>query len=185
MPMSECAVSRRPRTACGSPAACRARSAARVDQTVSLVHVRGGTTVRISGYCTCPVAVNCKHVVAVVLEICNRLRQKEGLFRPAESAGPDTAAASQPAQLPAAVAEWIDRLGAAVGTPAKAQGASKLNQRELRFVLNPLDASAGNGAAAARMRAVKVRLRKDGGIIEEKRCDSNIASCRRCICRST
>ena len=145
------------------------------DQTVSLVHVRGGTTVRISGYCTCPVAVNCEHVVAVLLEHCNRSRQKEGLFPAAETAGPGTAAAAQPAQLPAAVAEWIDRLGAAVGMPAKAQGARKLNQRELRFVLNPRDASPGNGVAAARMRAVKVRLRKDGGIIEEKRCDSNIA----------
>ena len=117
------------------------------DQTVSLVPVRGGTGVRVSGYCTCPVAVNCKHVVAVLLEHCNRLRQKEGLFLAAQSDGQGTAAASQPAQLPAAVTEWIDRLGAAVAPVSKTQSGYKPNQRELRFVLNPRDALPGDGSA--------------------------------------
>ncbi len=153
------------------------------DQTVSLVPVRGGAGVRVSGYCTCPVAVNCKHVVAVLLEHWNRLKQQEGLFRAAqstpesaaESAGQGTSAASQPAQLPAAVAAWIDRLGAAVAPLAKAQGSHRPNQRELRFVLNHWGAPRGSGAAAW-VRPVSVRLKKDGGIFDEKRYDPGQAS---------
>ena len=145
------------------------------DQTVSLVHVRGGTGVRISGYCTCPMAINCKHVVAVLLEHCNRLRQKEGLFLAAQSDGQGTAAASQPAQLPAAVTEWIDRLGAAVAPVSKTQSEYKPNQRELRFVLNPRDALPGGGSAAPRIRAVTVRLKKNGSFFDERRYDLNVA----------
>ena len=38
------------------------------DQTVSIVPVRGSNRVRVVGYCTCPMRLNCKHVADTVLD---------------------------------------------------------------------------------------------------------------------
>ena len=144
--------------------------------TVTLVPRRGGTGVRIVGYCTCPVALNCKHVAAVLLEHCARLKEMAAAPPRAQSiAQAPATAVPQPWRLPAAVADWIDRLGAAVAPTAKAQIAYKPNQRELRFVLNHREALPGDGSAAALIRAVSVRLKKDGSIFDERRYDPNIA----------
>jgi superfamily II DNA or RNA helicase len=146
------------------------------NQTVSLVPVRGGTGVRVSGYCTCPVGINCKHVAAVLLEHCSRLKHVEAAS-PDPRADGHVAAAAQATRLSADVTAWIDRLGEAIAPTAKAQSEHTPNQRELRFVLNPRDAlPRGASAAAALIRAVSVRLKKDRSIFDERRCDPNIAS---------
>src|SRR5262245_53351840 len=131
------------------------------NQAVSLVPSRGGRGVRVIGYCTCPMGLNCKHVAAVLLEHCARLDKTE-----APPPDPQTAAlaGSEHMALPKAVADWIDRLGAAVAPPDTAPRTLKHNQRQLRFILNHADAPTSDAGAAAWIRPVSVRFKKDGAI---------------------
>jgi superfamily II DNA or RNA helicase len=149
-------------------------------QTVALVEKRGGHGVRIVGYCTCPVATNCKHVVAVLLERLSDLEEADtgsgpfgaGMPQPAADAGP------QPLALSTAVAGWLDRLAAAAPQAPAPAGieACKPNLRQLRFILNHRDAIRSSGSAAtAFIRSVSVRLRKDGAFHDEKLYDPNNA----------
>ena len=133
-------------------------------QTVSLVPKRGGHGVRIVGYCTCPMGHNCKHVAALLMEHLAALdetdeapRRREVLFRPLPPSRTRW-------RCPTTVAGWLDRVAAAAAPPA-VPGAEvyKPNQRQLRYILNHRDAVAGAGAAAALVRSVSVKLKKDGG----------------------
>ena len=156
-------------------------------QTISLIPRPDGNGLRIAGYCTCPVAINCKHVVALLLEHCSRLEEAGEELDPApvtDSAEvaapqqqPEQVAAGGPQQtaLSAAVAGWLDRLAAAATPPPVAPDgaayAPEPNQRQLLYVLNHHDALPGGSAALARVRPVSVRLKKDGGVGDEKRFD--------------
>ncbi|HEY1243278.1 MAG TPA: DEAD/DEAH box helicase [Hyphomicrobiaceae bacterium] len=161
-------------------------------QTISLVPQAGGKVVRITGYCTCPVGLNCKHVVAVLLEHPRRDKAESARNAAASTPGaggdgrglpqgpvqPQDATDASPQQmaLSPAVTRWLDRLAAAAsGHPPGAAPASKPNQRVLCYVLNDHQAPADGGEAPARVRAVSVRLTKDGGIAEEKHYDAENA----------
>jgi superfamily II DNA or RNA helicase len=155
-------------------------------QTISLIPQAGGKVVRITGYCTCPAGLNCKHVVAVLLEHGSRRDKAENARDAAASAPgagggagglsqgpaqPQGAAAASPQQmaLSPAVAGWLDRLAAAAsGNPAGAAQAAKANQRLLLYVLNQREAPADAGQAPVCVRAVSVKLKKDGSIAEGK-----------------
>jgi superfamily II DNA or RNA helicase len=158
-------------------------------QSVSLVPNRGATGIRVSGYCTCPIGLNCKHVAALLLEHCSRLEEMEDAVPDALRAhfgkgdhgsrrvGQAPAAAlPQQIALPAAVTAWVDRLGAAALPPGNAPERFKPNQRQLRYILNHHDALHSDRSAGAWLRPVSVKLRKDGGIYEERRYDPNNAS---------
>ena len=139
-------------------------------QTVSLVPVRGGHGVRIVGYCTCRMGRNCKHVAALLMEHLAALDETD-----AESAPPPPA--SVPVALSEKVAGWLDRVTSAAAPPVP-RGAEvfRSNQRQLRYILNHRAAPAGAGSEAALVRAVSVRLKKDGGFHDEKRYDPNNAT---------
>jgi superfamily II DNA or RNA helicase len=152
------------------------------DQTVSIVPTANGTGVRIVGYCTCPVRLNCKHVAALLLEHLANIGPKAApaagdaeVAAPAHgvqhATGPVPATAPQLA-LSTAVSSWLDRVGAAtpLPQPAAAAAAYKPNHRKLLFILNPRDTLAGT-APVALVRTVSVRLGKDGGFHDEKRYD--------------
>ena len=145
-------------------------------QTVSLVPKRGGHGVRIVGYCTCRMGRDCKHVAALLMEHLAALDETDaapdaGRAPPPAASVPDRMALSEK------VAGWLDRLTSAA-VPAVAPGAEvfKPNQRQLRYILNHRDAPAGGGAAAALVRAVSVKFKKDGGFHDEKRYDPNNAT---------
>src|SRR5690606_6955686 len=84
-------------------------------------------------------------------------------------AAPAIHPAGQQAGLSAAVAGWLDRVAQAVAPPGAGTPGSKPrpNQRHLYYVLDHSNAPTGDGAAA-RVRPVSVRLRKDGSVAEEK-----------------
>ena len=65
--------------------------------------IEAGRSVRLSGRCSCPVAVDCKHVAAVLLE--------------ALSSPPREIASADP--LGGSVAGWLDRLRRGSGNPAR------------------------------------------------------------------
>jgi superfamily II DNA or RNA helicase len=165
------------------------------NQTVSLVDKRGGLGLRIAGYCTCPMAMNCKHVAALLLEHLSNLTEAASApILTATIADPPTDATSlsagnapqsppavtapQPMGLSAAVAGWLDRVAAAAAPQPPEAGAEayKPNQRQLRYVLNHREAAHRRGPTAALVRPVSVRLRKDGSHYEEKRYDPNIVA---------
>src|SRR5262249_4329504 len=129
-----------------------------------------------------------QHVAALLLEHCSRLDDAKGGFPDAlrahgksddgqrrDGQAPAAALRKQTA-LPAAVAGRVDRLGGAAAPPSKAPERLKPNQRQLRYILNHHDALHIDGSAAAWLRPVSVRLRKDGCIYDERRYDPNSAS---------
>jgi superfamily II DNA or RNA helicase len=66
--------------------------------------IKQGPKVQLSGRCSCPVAYNCKHVAAVLLEAIEH--PPEGITAPDPLSGP--------------IANWLDRLRRAPGQPARA-----------------------------------------------------------------
>jgi superfamily II DNA or RNA helicase len=154
-------------------------------QTVSLVPKRGSAGMRVVGYCTCPVGLNCKHVAAVLLEHRKQLDEAEDAGEPAPVAVAGRApsqrqprqatapAGPQPMALSVALQGWLDRVAAAATASLTADRAARTpqpHQRQLLYVLNHHDAPSG-GSASARIRPVNVRLKKDGSVAEEKRYD--------------
>src|ERR1700690_2927544 len=70
------------------------------------------------------------------------------------------------AALSRPVTQWLDRLACATGSPVPPDLPANPNHRQLRYVLNHEDATAG--APLVRLRLVTVRLRKDGSVTDEK-----------------
>jgi hypothetical protein len=70
------------------------------------------------------------------------------------------------AALSRPVTQWLDRLACATESPVPPDLPTSSNQRQLRYVLNHEDATAG--APLVRIRLVTVRLRKDGSVTDEK-----------------
>jgi superfamily II DNA or RNA helicase len=148
-----------------------------------------GGSVTIKGYCDCRVGLNCQHVAAVLLQHLELLK-KDNAAPPTELAPPlsspsrtviDTpakAALARPIEPRAAlsdqVTQWLDRLAWATTPPVPSGRPANPNQRQLRYVLNPEHAYAGT--PPVRIRAVTVRLRKDGSVIDEKPYDPENAT---------
>ena len=149
-------------------------------QTITLAS--NGRAVTINGYCSCPVGVNCKHVVAVLLQhlelqgtdnplpVTARAPESFDPFSAATSKTPEHALLVRPieprATLSLAVTQWLDRLACATESPVPSDLPTNSNQRQFRYVLNHEDAIAG--APLVRIRLVTVRLRKDGSVTDEK-----------------
>ena len=149
-------------------------------QTIMLAS--NGRAVTINGYCSCPVGVNCKHVAAVLLQhlehqatdnassVSATAPESFDPFNAATSKTPKYALPVRPieprATLSRAVTHWLDRLACATESPVPSDLPANSNQRQLRYVLNHEDATAG--APLVRIRLVTVRLRKDGSITDEK-----------------
>ena len=143
---------------------------------MSLVPKRGGHGVRIVGYCTCRMGRDCKHVAALLMEHLAALDETDaapdaGRAPPPAASVPDRMALSEK------VAGWLDRVTSAAVPPVP-RGAEvfRPNQRQLRYILNHRAAPAGAGPGAALVRAVSVRLKKDGGFHDEKRYDPSNAT---------
>ena len=108
------------------------------------------TSTPFSGICTCPVEFNCKHVAAVLIAA-RGARPDPGTPTPAPPADPE---------LPHAVTDWLDRLGAADAADPEAFPPS-LKQR-LLYVLGT--ARRTGGALALGISAVQVNVKKDGSL---------------------
>ena len=140
-----------------------------------------GNTVTISGHCSCPMSRNCKHVAAVLLEYVDNGASAWDLQpSPRETAlalastpatnnpRPPTTAALMPA-LSQPVASWLDRLSALANPPPGTVAQTSANQRVLLFVLNhELPSYAVKTAAAVRIRAITMRVRKDGSLTDQR-----------------
>ena len=130
------------------------------------ISLRGGLT-RILGYCTCPMSINCKHVAAALLE--QLYLGDDGTSHATATA---EAVRAEPAALPVVLSRditgWLDRLGHAAAAPQDSgRDGFRPNTRALLFVLNHEHAPAA-ASTPARIRPVKVRLRKDGGYSDPK-----------------
>src|SRR6516225_360113 len=152
-------------------------------QTIMLAS--NGRAVAINGYCSCPVGANCKHVAAVLLQhlklqcrdnalpVTARAPESFDPFSAATSKTPEHALPVRPieprATLSRAVTQWLDRLACATESPVPSDLPTNSNQRQLRYVLNHEDATAG--APLVRIRLVAIRLRKDGSVTDEKSYD--------------
>jgi hypothetical protein len=73
----------------------------------------GRSGVRIEGSCTCPVGVNCKHVVAALLEYLELDEPYESVGVPAPTARPPATPATPPDDLPTGITIWLQTLQAA------------------------------------------------------------------------
>jgi hypothetical protein len=94
-------------------------------------------------------------------------------FDPFSAASSETAEHAPPvrpieprAALSRQVTQWLDRLASVMGFPVPSDRPTNPNQRQLRYVLNHEDGSAGT--LLVRIRPITVRLRKDGSITDEK-----------------
>ncbi len=136
-------------------------------QTIMLT--RNGPHVRIQGYCTCPMRINCKHVAAVLLE---------HVMMPTVGGSPAMRASQREhapprlemARLPLSshITGWLDRIARQVTSSSAEPSAFRANQRAVHYVLNHAQPFPVAGTAPARIRAIKVRLRKDGGFSDPK-----------------
>ena len=147
------------------------RSRAPYQQTIS-IKLRVGR-VHVVGYCTCPVARDCKHVAAALLEHIARSRNGIDTTKtptsPAAHAQRLTRSEPMPlvepppsgAGLSSEVAEWLDQLGAAAGVGTRAAN-DAISPRTLLYVLAPLDLGERRLRGCAIVRPISVRLRKDG-----------------------
>lgn len=132
----------------------------------------------VTGTCSCPVGHNCKHVAAVLLEHLARAENAPAgvMFLPLNQHSPSPYASS-PLQAPSptsalsgAVAHWLDQLAAASGAAATPKKTAK-DSKSLVYVLNHRDGYVHAGRNHARLRAVVIRTRKDGSIVENKSYD--------------
>ena len=137
-------------------------------QTISLS--MRGSNVHIVGYCTCPMRVNCKHVAAVLLEHVMLPPLAGAMAVPAVPSGAHHASPAAPLQvpLPHLVTSWLDRINAQISQPHTELHRYRPNARALHYVLNHELPLIGSGTALARIRPIKVRLRKDGGFSEPR-----------------
>ena len=139
-------------------------------QTIMLT--MNGLHVRIHGYCTCPMRINCKHVAALLLE--------HVMMAPAGSSvtAPPEKTPLEMVRIPLSnqVTGWLDRIAGQVNPAAAEPTAFRANQRALHYVLNHELSFSVAGTAPARVRAIKVRLRKDGGLSDPKPFDPNSLS---------
>ncbi len=144
-------------------------------QTITLSTAADGR-LRIRGYCSCPVGVNCKHLAAVLLEhlAFGGADEDEILTRHKPNAlstqGTRKAALAEPpepaASLSAHASRWLERLGSI--NAAKTQSATGSNQRVLVYVLNHENTSPADGVPCVRIRPISARLRKDGSLTDGK-----------------
>ncbi|UPK39656.1 DEAD/DEAH box helicase [Bradyrhizobium sp. 186] len=108
--------------------------------------------VGLRGNCSCPMASNCKHVVATLLEAISEGQPSAGLRLPPRS----TAPARPPGVLPYEINSWLEKLGSAVrGDDYPAE----LNQR-LLYRLYPSDERAPMPVLAISL--LSVRILKNG-----------------------
>ena len=140
-----------------------------------------GDTVTINGHCSCPMSRNCKHVAAVLLEYVasggsawdlqpspRETVLAQGSTLPAANPPPPATPAFRPA-LSQPVASWLDRLSALANPPPETAPQQSANQRVLLFVLNhELPSYAVKTAAPVRIRAVTMRVRKDGSLTDQR-----------------
>jgi superfamily II DNA or RNA helicase len=148
-------------------------------QTIALAKATDGG-LRIKGYCSCPVGVNCKHLAAVLLEylardeevLPNRTPFALSIPRtPAIQLTPDAPILEAPkpvAMLSAQTSRWLERLVSINAAPAKPQSAASPGQRVLIYVLNHANASPAGSEPCVLMRPISARQRKDGTLTDEK-----------------
>jgi superfamily II DNA or RNA helicase len=149
-------------------------------QNIALTKTADGR-VRINGYCSCPVGVNCKHLVAVLLEHLALDGDDDDEVRPDRAPSVPRVPTPQPkpnaplleASSPAAVltartSRWLERLVSINAAPTKPQSAAGGNQRVLIYVLNQENASPPRGEPCVRIRPISARRRKDGSLTDEK-----------------
>ena len=154
-------------------------------QSIALAKAADGR-LRIKGYCSCPVGVNCKHLAAVLLKHM-ALGEDDGDDDEADPERKPRAApvrlvpAIQPAgnvplveapkpaiTLSAPASRWLDRLASINAPPGKTRSATGPNQRVLVYVLNHENASPPSSTPSVRIRPVTARQRKDGSVTDEK-----------------
>ncbi len=146
-------------------------------QTISIRREKG--TVRITGYCSCPMGRNCKHVAAVLLGHLAREAGKTGaigLLAAAASAAPTAPAEAAGLTVSPGVSRWLDRLAAACETQGAGSGRRVKDPRGLLYVLNHHAERNAGLKRHASVRPVVARTRKDGSIVEEKPYDPEYAT---------
>ena len=120
-------------------------------QSIQLAPGAGQRPLAIRGHCTCPVSYNCKHVVAVLLVVQERLAQMMQMAQ----AGRDVPQGA----LPSRAEHWLQQ-AALVQTLVQArlrQGATPPQRLVFALIPHPNDKT-------LRLNACKARLRKDGSI---------------------
>lgn len=114
--------------------------------------VRDEDRVDFRNTCSCPVGGDCKHVVAALLEACNRMQLEQVALR---KAGPKLAPVLADSALPYEVRSWLERM-----TPGAAEPASSSTERKrLLYILMPRRAH-----DVIILKLYTVRLLKDGAI---------------------
>jgi superfamily II DNA or RNA helicase len=152
-------------------------------QTITFAKAADGR-LRIKGYCSCPVGVNCKHLAAVLLEHLalhgdgdDEVRPDRVPPAPSLSRVPATQPtrnaplleAPKPAStLSAQTSRWLERLASINAAPAKPQSATGANQRVLLYVLDHENLSPPSSEPCVRIRPISARRRKDGSLTDEK-----------------
>ncbi|MBU1212149.1 MAG: SWIM zinc finger family protein, partial [Alphaproteobacteria bacterium] len=146
-------------------------------QTIS-ISPRAGR-LRVVGYCTCPMGHNCKHVAAALLEHLARsgTASETGMATASRTVVSEVPRQPQPpalieppapiSPLSSEVVEWLERMGQAfeAASPAASDALAARatgNARALLYVLAPRNLARGVLSQHAIVRAVGVRLRRDG-----------------------
>ena len=121
--------------------------------------------VRIKGYCSCPVGMNCKHSAAVLLEylvladnddICPDLSDTS-----LETPEPSVALSEQ-------ASCWLERLASINVAAEEPKPVASTNQRVLLYVLNHEKGTRPGSEPRVRVRPISARRRKDGSLTDEK-----------------
>jgi superfamily II DNA or RNA helicase len=115
----------------------------------------------LDGECSCPTAVNCKHVVATMLEALSEKEPAGTALRRAQEVVPsDTPAPPEPLVLPFEVTTWLENVGKALRGD---DYAAELNQR-LLYCLHPSHEDVQIPLLAVSLRSVRVL--KGGGFTD-------------------